>query len=427
MATVAVTGASGFIGSHVCQNLVQHGYHVRACVRDKHNVEKTQHLVAMNTNMKDSSGENLGGSLELFEADMMIEGSYDAAFDGCEAVFHVAGNFGTDRRWLDATNVPGRAPPIDEVLGEAAAAAASTTALTKSYDQGVYDSYTVSMKLILDSIARSKTVKRLIFTSSGCAGSVISEVDNDDDYSINDNAYGKGKVECEKLIYAFGQQHGIICCSSCPAHVLGPILAAPLHDMMYQHRLGEMFGGKYCLDMNWEVCDVRDIAETQRLMFESSDIRNGARYFNGATEQEELTTTGIITLLRELFPEQAKQIANAPQHEDDSDDGSSSNSDDGSGSGSESSNGGFGDGTNDWALHRTSRWADPEVKLGLRRHAVADTIRDTIVSMQMFNMINRKDVPLQELRNFYQVAEMDGCDEEMEYLRSELLKNVGTL
>jgi hypothetical protein len=387
-------------------------------VRDKHNLEKTQHLVAMNRN---DSSESKVGSLELFQADMMIAGSYDDVFDGCEAIFHVAGNFGTDRRWLDATSVPGRPPPIDEVLGEAAA---SATAMTKSYDQGVYDSYIVSMKLILDSIARSKTVKRLIFTSSGCAGSVISEVDNDDDYSIDDNACGKGKVECEKLIYSFGQEHTIICCSSCPAHVLGPILAAPLHDMMYQHRLGEMFGGKYCLDMNWEVCDVRDIADTQRLMFESSSIRNGARYFNGATDQDKLTTTGIVTLLRELFPGQAKQIADAPQQEEGDDDTSSSNSD---GSGSESSNGGFGDETTNWALNRTSRWVDPEVKLGLRWHAVVETVRDTIVSMQMFNMINRKDVPIQELRNFYQVAEMDDCEEEMEYLRSELLKHVGTL
>jgi hypothetical protein len=38
---------------------------------------------------------------------MMIEGSYDDVFDGCEAVFHVAEEFGTDRRWLDATSVVG--------------------------------------------------------------------------------------------------------------------------------------------------------------------------------------------------------------------------------------------------------------------------------------------------------------------------------
>jgi hypothetical protein len=276
------------------------------------------------------------------------------------------------------------------------------------------------MKHILDSIARSKTVKRIIFTSSGCAGSVVSEVDNDDDHAIDENAYGKGKVDCEKLIYAFGEQHGIICCSSCPTHVLGPILAAPYHDTMYQHRLGEMFGGKYCLDMNWEVCDVRDIAETQRLMYESSNIRNGVRYFNGASDDEQLTAMRIISLLRELFPGQANQIVDAPEQVDDNDDSYGSES---SNSGSSvSSDGGFGDGTSDWALHRKSRWANPEVTLGLRRHAVVDTIRDTIVSMQKFSMINRKDVPLQELKNFYQVAEMDGCDEEMEYLRSKLLE-----
>jgi hypothetical protein len=54
----------------------------------------------------------------------------------------------------------------------------------------------------------------------------------------------------------------------------------------------------------WEVRDVRDIAETQRLMCESSTIQNGARYFNGATDKtRKLTTTGVITLLRDVFPE----------------------------------------------------------------------------------------------------------------------------
>ena len=34
---VAVTGASGYVGAHIVLNLVDHGYHVRCCVRDATN------------------------------------------------------------------------------------------------------------------------------------------------------------------------------------------------------------------------------------------------------------------------------------------------------------------------------------------------------------------------------------------------------
>ena len=41
---VAVTGASGFLGSHLVSHLISHGYIVRACVRDKDSLPKTAHL-----------------------------------------------------------------------------------------------------------------------------------------------------------------------------------------------------------------------------------------------------------------------------------------------------------------------------------------------------------------------------------------------
>ena len=38
---LAVNGASGYIGSHICLTLVKKGYHVRACVRNPSDFPKT--------------------------------------------------------------------------------------------------------------------------------------------------------------------------------------------------------------------------------------------------------------------------------------------------------------------------------------------------------------------------------------------------
>ena len=41
---VAVTGASGYIGSRIVEDLVEQGYAVNACVRDASSAIKTDHL-----------------------------------------------------------------------------------------------------------------------------------------------------------------------------------------------------------------------------------------------------------------------------------------------------------------------------------------------------------------------------------------------
>jgi nucleoside-diphosphate-sugar epimerase len=100
-------------------------------------------------------------------------------------------------------------------------------------------------------------------------------------WTAEDNAYGKGKTDCEILLYEWGAANGIACMSFCPSVVLGPVLAAA-HDMTWQHRLGEIFASHYCLDILWNITDVSDIAETQRLMAESPCAVNGSRYLNGS-------------------------------------------------------------------------------------------------------------------------------------------------
>ena len=84
MSAVCVTGASGFIGSHLVKVLLSKSYKVNGTVRDKSNPDKVKHLLAL-----PGAEENL----TLFNADLMEPGSFDDAMKGCTGVFHTASPF----------------------------------------------------------------------------------------------------------------------------------------------------------------------------------------------------------------------------------------------------------------------------------------------------------------------------------------------
>ncbi|CBI40610.3 unnamed protein product, partial [Vitis vinifera] len=76
-----VSGASGYIASWLVKLLLQHGYTVKATVRNPNNLTKTGHLLAL-----DGAKERL----HLFKADLVEEGSFDSVIEGCDGVFHTA-------------------------------------------------------------------------------------------------------------------------------------------------------------------------------------------------------------------------------------------------------------------------------------------------------------------------------------------------
>jgi len=75
---VAVTGADGFIGSHIVKILLGKGYMVRGTVLD---VDLANFLTEL-----PKAAENLS----LFKAELSVKGAFDDVFEGCDCVFHVA-------------------------------------------------------------------------------------------------------------------------------------------------------------------------------------------------------------------------------------------------------------------------------------------------------------------------------------------------
>ena len=294
---VAVTGASGHIGSHVVSALVKHGYTVRACVTDQSNPDKTAHLLALN-------GGVYPGRVELSTGNLLVDGSYDEIFAGCCAVLHV----GTPMGYANVNN-----------------------------PRQVYDGALNGTANVLNSVKKSGSVRRFVYTSSFSAiahpappGYVFSEKDWASDNrerdpnwkpeSIDTNgdvAYAMAKVASEHMANRAAADDGRFdAISACPCVGLGPLLSRT-HELpgSWQYFLGRMLAGKPCgrgWQHLWNIVDVRDVGEAHARIIESERCVNGARYqLTAADRSGELNALELQAHLMRLFPHIA--VGGAPK------------------------------------------------------------------------------------------------------------------
>lgn len=89
-----------------------------------------------------------------------------------------------------------------------------------------------------------------------------------------------------------------------PCHVVGPLLCRDhQRPWMWQTRIGDMLEGYGHPRMMWNIVDVRDVAEAQRLIAECKVNHNGERYCLVATDEGGLKTQEEVqAVLKQHYP-----------------------------------------------------------------------------------------------------------------------------
>lgn len=232
---VLVTGASGFIASHIVRELLERGYTVRGTVRSVADITKTDFLAAL---------PGAQERLTLVEADLMIDGSFDAAAEGCDVVMHVASPY-----LVNADD-----PQADLV------------------DPAVHGTLNVLRA------AAKANVHRVILTSSMAAISdephptkVFTEDDWNERSTLDRNPYylSKVKAEWEAWIFVKTTSPSFDLVVINPYLVLGPSLGPELNTTNAIFR--DLLSGAYpgILDLSWGFVDVRDVATAHVLAMEN--------------------------------------------------------------------------------------------------------------------------------------------------------------
>nr|GMC84477.1 cinnamoyl-CoA reductase 1-like [Ipomoea batatas] len=240
---VCVTGASGYIASWLVKLLLEHGYTVKATVRNLNNPNKVAHLLAL-----DGAKERL----HLFEANLLEEQSFDPAIDGCECVFHTA----------------------------------SPVSLTATKEELVDPALKGTLN-VLRSCAKASSIKRVVITSSMATimvtGKPVSpDVIMDETWfsdpkhceetkscSHSKQWYALSKTLAEEAAQRFTKENGIELVTLHPGLVIGPILH-PTLSLSSEAIFNIIKEGKEALPNGiYRFVDVRDVALAHIKAFEN--------------------------------------------------------------------------------------------------------------------------------------------------------------
>ncbi|CAL0329368.1 unnamed protein product [Lupinus luteus] len=265
---VCVTGASGYIASWIVKFLLQRGYTVRATVRDPSNVKKIEHLVNL-----DGANERL----HLFKADLLEQGSFDSAIEGCHGVFHTASPV------IAAVNVQ---DPQVELIDPAV--------------KGTLN--------VLKSCVKSPSVKRVILTSSMAAvvhngRSRTPDVIIDETWFSNldicrelKSWYAFGKTSAEDVARKYLTENNIDMVAINPSMTVGPLLQ---HELNASAALifNLINGSETFPNASYPWINVKDVAEAHIQAYEIGSA--SGRYI---LAERVAHFSEVVKILRDIYP-----------------------------------------------------------------------------------------------------------------------------
>jgi len=225
-----VTGASGYIAGHLIQQLLDQGYPTRGTVRDVKDAKKTAHL------------RELFPSLQLFEADLLQDGSFDEVMKGAEWVFHTASPF-----FMNVTDA--QKELIEPALNG-----------------------TIN---VLKSVDKAATVKRVVLTSSVAAIAkkfadphVYTEADWNTTSTLEAEPYRLSKRLAEEEAWKISKGKAWDLVTICPSFVMGPV-QGPRADATSVKAMAAILNGTHnengVPSPRFGVVDVRDVARAHVL------------------------------------------------------------------------------------------------------------------------------------------------------------------
>ena len=273
MATVLVTGGSGFIGSHAILQALAAGLDVRSSVRNLRREGELRALLRAN-------GAHADAPLRFFAADLTGDAGWAEAVAGCDYVLHIASPF--------------------------------PAGIPKHEDELIVPARDGALRVLR--AARDAGVKRVVLTSSFAAigyGHPEQRAPFDEttwtNLDVSVAAYTKSKTLAERAAWDFIAREGggLELSVVNPVGVFGPVLGADYAtsiQLVQRLMTGSMPG---CPRLRFGVVDVRDVVDLH-LRAMADPAANGERFL--AVAGDFLRVQEMARVLRTRLGDAARKV-----------------------------------------------------------------------------------------------------------------------